>query len=272
MTDFQNSKQFSQINEKEYINHSVFVNLNKIINFYDLFSFSVFGFLTHGVRGLTGVDTYMLSSIQGTVESMKLLLENGRINDSYTLLRKYHDPVIISIYTNLFLKYKFSFENPVVEEIDGWLNGNKKLPRYDAMIKYIEKSEELGNIYKSLNENNCFSDLRQICNDNTHYNSHNVAMHNDNQIYLKNRVNLLDSFDAGLIKIFILHVSCLFSLSDHYMMSSDYRDAMDIHVEPEENSQYFVAPFIQDIFNCYIKKYAEDVAFIIKSKSSMQIE
>ncbi len=69
-----------------------------------------------------------------------------------------------------------------------------------------------------------------------------------------------------------MHFSYLFYLNDHYMASSDYVDSLDCGLMPEEGSQYFVAPFVQKIFDSVIKKNRMDLAEEIKSKTSMKLE
>jgi hypothetical protein len=55
-------------------------------------------------------------------------------------------------------------------------------------------------------------------------------------------------------------------------MSSDYVDSLDLGLTPEEGSQYFVARFIQEIFDKVIKKNRMDLAIKIKSHTAMKIE
>ena len=69
-----------------------------------------------GTKAILNIDTYIFSSIQGTVDSIKTILTNGRINDSYALLRKYYDSTIINIYSSLYLQDNHSLENFIVEK------------------------------------------------------------------------------------------------------------------------------------------------------------
>ena len=137
-----------------------------------------------------------------------------------------------------------------VEEVIGWLNGKKKLPHntYGSMSEYIENSESLRGIFSILNRDNSYRGTRQRCNDHTHYNYFGNVLVNDNQVHFPQRMQLLNSFGKDLQNILILHLSCIFKLNDHYMMSSDYTDYLDMGMPPEPDSQYWVAPFIQTIF------------------------
>jgi len=252
--------------------HPVFKQLSEYSKFYKNLSTSVMGWITKGTIGsIFNIDTRVYSSIQGTLESIEDILIKGRINDSYALMRKYHDSLIINVYSNLYLDDNFSIENFVVEKINNWFHGKEQLPEYRIMSNYIRKSEKLAEVNVLLYKDNTYKEIRDRCNDNTHYNFYYNLLLNDNEIYLKNRFGILNRFSKDLEHLFILHFTYLFYLNDHYMMSSDYADSMDLGLTPEEDSQYFVAPFIQEIFDKVIKKNRTDLAAEIKNHTAMKL-
>lgn len=255
-----------------YKNHPVFKQLTEYADFYNSLSFSIMCFMTSGTYSVINIDTYTFSSMRGTLESIKDILFKGRINDSYALLRKYYDSTIVNVYSDLYLKDHFSIDNFIVEKIDNWVKGKDQLPEFRIMSNYIRESDKLSAINTLLYQDDRYKKLRERCNDHTHYNCYKNLLYNDSEIYLNNRVKTLDSFSSDLENIFILHLSYLFYLNDHYLMSSDYMDSMDCGEEPEEGSQYFVAPFIQDIFDTVVKIKRPDIATEIKSKTSMQLK
>ena len=258
--------------DKAYTEHLVFEQLSKYAEFYENLSFSIFAFVSMGTKSVINIDTYVYSSMHGTLESIRDILINGRINDAYALLRKYYDAAIINVYSNLYLDEHFSIENFVVEKIENWLNGKDQLPDIRGMNNYIQKSDKVTNIYKLLHKDRRYQELRNRCNDHTHYNFYYNVLLNDNKINFKNRIAILNRFSKDLENIFILHLSYLFYLNERYMMSSDYLDSLDCGQTPEEGSQYFVAPFIQEIFDSVIKKNRIDLAMEIKSKTSMKLD
>jgi hypothetical protein len=105
-----------------------------------------------------------------------------------------------------------------------------------------------------------------------HYNFYKDLLLNDNEIYLKNRIDTLNTFNKDVGDLFVLHLSYIFYLKDNYMMASDYIDSLDLGLTPEEGSQYLVAPFIQEIFNKVIKENRMDLATEIKNNTSMKLE
>lgn len=260
-----------QVTDKAYTKHRVFAELDRYANFYKQMAMSVLQFVSMGTRAIWNIDTFAYSSMQGTVDSIKAILLAGRINDAYALLRKYHDSAVINIYANLYLKDHFSIENFVVEKINNWLQGKEQLPEYRVMSQYIRASETLKPINDLLYKDDRYKRLRDRSNDHTHYNFFRHVMLNDNEIHLEDRGLWLERFLEDVGDIFVFHLGYVFFLNDHYMMSSDHLDALECNMQPEDNSQYWVAPFIQDIFDEVITARRPDIATAIKANSAMQL-
>lgn len=258
--------------EKEYLEHPVFEQLKKYTAFYDNLSEAIFQFVSMGTSSLINIDTYVYSSMQGTLDSISEILSHGRINDAYALLRKYYDAAIINIYTNLYLDDHFSIENFVVEKIENWLKGKEQLPDIRGMNNYIQKSEKVAPIYRLLHKDKRHSELRDRCNDHTHYNFYHNVLLNNRKMFLDKKPAILNKFAKDLENIFVLHLAYLFYLSDHHMMASDYIDCLYCGITPEPDSQYWVAPFVQEIFDTVIKKNRIDLALEIQSKTAMQLK
>lgn len=258
---------------KEYKEHLIFSELDKYINFYDSFSFSILKFLSVGTEALN-YETYLISSLRSTLESIKKLLEFGTINDAYALTRKYYDSIVIHVYTSLYIEKHHSLENLIVEKINNWLKGKEKLPDYKTMNSFIRNSESLENINKLLfpNNNKKYTNIRQELNDHTHYNYFQYMMLNDYRVYNPKRINELSQLSIYLREIFIKHYVWMFSVKDQFMMSDDYLDYLEMDMTPPENSQYWVAPCIQNMFDEVIKKYRPDLAEELKKSTFMELE
>ncbi len=95
---------------------------------------------------------------------------------------------------------------------------------------------------------------------------------NDNEIYIKDRSKLLDTFSNDLEDIFIQHFAYIFYLKDNYMASTSYIDSLDSGLLPEEGSQYWVEPFIQNVFDNVIKTKRPDIAEEIKEHTAMLLQ
>jgi hypothetical protein len=262
---------YMMVSDEEYQNHRVFAELERYAAFYESLSHSVFQFLSVGTRAICNIDSYVFSSIQGTLTSIHSILRNGRINDAYALLRKYYDSAIINIYTGLYLEDHVSFENFIVTQIDRWLQGRDRLPEFRIMSKYIRGSQRLAPITGVLFSDDRYKRLRGRCNDHTHYNFYRNVLLNDKEILLKGRRRALQEFSNDLGDVLILHLSYMFFSNCHYMMSSDHLDCLECGMTPEPDSQYWVAPFVQEIFDHTIKKSRPDLAALIKQHTSMHL-
>ena len=255
-----------------YLKHIIFNQLTKYAKFYEDLAYSIFPFIAQGTRSILNLDTSQFSSIQGTLESIRVILINKRINDAYTLLRKYYDSIIINIYTSLYLDDHFSIDNFIVKKIEGWRAGTEKLPRFSEMRKYIQDSDKLTDINDLLNTtDSIYQQLRDRLNNHVHYNYYRYVLLNDKNLYIPERQKILNVFNMDLCSLFVMHFSYLFFLNEHYMIASDYVDSLDVGLVPEENSEYFVAPFIQEIFDSEIKIRRPDLAEAIKKKTKMML-
>jgi len=257
--------------EQDYLKHPVFGQLTKYATFYENLASTVLSFATMGVQSFFDIDAYVYTSIQGTLDSIKEILLRGRINDGYTLLRKYYDVTIINLYTNLYLNQQFTDKTYVVEKIDNWVKHKERLPDFAKMAEFIENSEKTVKIAKLLHTDNRYRELRRRCDDHTHYNQYYYVLVNDNQVFLQNRVAMLNQFSTDLENIFVLHLAYLFTIKENYMMASDYIDCLDCEISPEQDSQCLVAPFIQEVFDDVIKKSRMDLAIEIKENTAMML-
>lgn len=254
-----------------YLEHQIFKQLDGYLEFYDSLSFSIMGWHSQGTLGITNLDTYAFSSIEGTIDSIKCVLENGRINDGFALLRKFYDSTLINIYVNLYLETNFTIDNLVVAQIQNWIDGKKEIPRIGVISKYISNSVKLEPINKLLQKDDRYKKIRDRCNDNTHYNFYRNFLLNDNQVYNPKRIKYLDVFSRDIEDIFIQHFAYVFYLNGHYMMSSDYVDSLDLGMSPDEGSQYWVAPFIKSVFYEIVNIRRPDIAQEILRNTNMEL-
>jgi hypothetical protein len=260
-----------QVTDKAYQEHHVFSELRQCMDFYTRLSMSVFSFSTMGTNAICNIDTYVYSSIKGTLDSIRTILLAGRINDAYALLRKYYDAAVINVYSNIYLHDNFSVEQLIVENINNWLQGKERLPEYRVMSKYIKSSENLKLINEVFELDDRYKRIRNRCNDHTHYNFYHHAMLNDQEVFIRNRLWWLDQFSEDIRDVFILHLGYIFFLNNHYMMSSHHLDSLECGMRPEEESQYWVASFVQEVFDHVITPRRPEITSVIKANSAMHL-
>lgn len=260
------------VSEARYRGHEIFSELDYYIDFYHSLSISVMSFATVGTTAFVSMDTYVYSSIHGTIDSIKTLLEKGRINDCYSLLRKYFDSVVINIYSNLYLQDHRSIESHIVEKLNNWLHGKEKLPEYRIMSQYIRNSAIFKEVNEILYSDDLYKNIRGRCNDHAHYNYFKNVILNDSEVYLKDRGRSLGELSRDVRSIFILHLSYICTICQHYMISSDYIDHLECGMTPPEGSQYWVASFFQDAFFRILMKERPDVGRVILNSTSMYLD
>jgi hypothetical protein len=139
------------------------------------------------------------------------------------------------------------------------------------MSQYIRTSPKAAPITALLFADDRYKRLRNRCNDHTHYNFYRNVLLNDNEIAIPGRLRALDQFLVDVRDILILHVAYIFFINGHYMMSSDHRDHLDCGMKPPPNSEYWVAPFVQDIFDQVVAKHRPDIAAAVRKHTRMHL-
>jgi hypothetical protein len=139
------------------------------------------------------------------------------------------------------------------------------------MSQYIRSSPKTAPITALVFADDRYKRLRDRCNDHTHYNFYRNVLLNDNEIALPDRLRVLDQFSVDVHDVLILHVAYIFFINGHYMMSSDHLDYLECGMTPEPDSQYWVAPFVQDVFDQTVAKHRPEIAPTVKKHTSMHL-
>jgi hypothetical protein len=263
--------------EESLKSHAVFDDLAYMREFYSRLSTGVFQWCRSGVQAIGNIDSYLYSSAAGTLDSISLVLGNARIADAYALLRRFHDAAILNIYVDeLSEEWKISLSSNSdkiawQKEIGGWISGDTALPEYRKMSQTIRQSKRLTPINDILYSDERYKLLRDRCNSHTHFNFYHNVLANDNDIHLPQRTNMFSKIRFDIIDLAILHMSYVFFAMPHYLMSSDYMDCRECGFEPDEGSEYWVAPYLQEFFDKYFKTRRTDLAKLILDRTSMQL-
>ena len=226
--------------------------------------------MTGGTTAVTNIDSYLYQSIGGTLRSVKVTVGEGHINDGYALLRKYFDSVTLSLYVDLYLNARRG--EGAVRQANDWLRGTNALPDYKVMNAYVANSCGLKPVIGMLlKTDRRYKAIRDRCNGHIHFCDFQSVLLNDKDVHV-DRLPVLDQLDDDVADLFALHLACVFFMNGHYMMAGDYMDYVDLGMEPEADSQYRVAPFVQEIFDEVLQVRRPDVCAEIRSHTSMQLE
>ena len=252
-----------------YLSHPVLGTLKRYADFYETLSGSVVGFLTGGTPAVTNIDSYLYQSSGGTLRSIKVIVGEGRINDGYALLRKFFDSVTLSLYVDLYLNDRRG--EGTVEQVNDWLHGTKALPPHNAMNTYVAQACQLKPVIGMLLETGRYKEIRDRCNGHMHYCDFQSVLLNDKDVHM-DRLAVLNQLENDVSDLFVLHLACVFFMNGHYMMASEHIDHGDSGMEPEADSQYWVASFIQEIFDEVLQVRRPDVCAEIRKRTSMHLD
>ena len=257
---------------KEYREHHLFVELEEMKSLYDALSDRSYSFVPTCTKGVANYESYYFMSIHGTLDSVKKLLEIGRINDAIVLVRKIFDDILTEIYFDVTIKEKFNvFESLYVEEVQQWLESSFRIPKLKKILRILETSPHTKDLYPYFGWKTYLNYNRQLLDDSVHSNSFSRILYNCNTVYLgEQRVKLLSSISVILNQLMMLHVSFLFHLNPEYFMASDYMDYMEMGETPPKGSEEWIACFAQDAFDKYVKPHVK-LADYIKSTCCLLI-
>lgn len=233
-------------------------DLLRFQDFYKNVAYNCFLFLPKGTKGACNYDSYLYESLAGTISSIHTMVEKGHLNDACVLLRLYFDNILTQTYIHLLAEQKFDvFTNFYVNEICEWLQKKNRIPSIKKILAMIETSDKTKTIYSLVNKNDRLKTDREFLDDCVHGNRYQYFLYNCSAIYLKHRDVFLSKIQTVLNTLFVLHLSFIFSLTPHYLTASDYRDCLEMGMTPPEGSEYWIAPFAQEIFDTYIKPNSE---------------
>ena len=197
---------------------SCFSLIQETIDFYDLLSFGLMSFAAGPLVGVINFDSHIIDSMKATLQSTKSILLEGRINDAYTLLRKYHDIITINAYELVEVLEADARFQILVEKIEAWIHGTTPLPSFKQMRLKINSFKPLEEINRILNANSRYHEIRDRCNDHAHYN-YFAYMELNSGVFYGGYKRLLEKFEKDLIALFIMHFAYLFTLRPYYMSS-----------------------------------------------------
>ncbi|MBO7111374.1 MAG: hypothetical protein J6W18_05440 [Bacteroidaceae bacterium] len=255
---------------KEYREHVIFQNLDSMNDFYDFLSYSSLSFLPEGLPGtFPNIDTYIFSSIKGTIDSVRLLLKNAHLNDAFAIVRKYFDEILLDVYLTVYRQEQKS-KNPndllqTAERVKKWIDENFSMPKYNDVIKYFERSKSYKSLFSYFDFDKRFRKIRDVLDDNMHMNSYQWMITNDNEIHNQFRTRYLNLLNTCICDLFCFHFASSLYLNPQYFMASDYVDYLDLGQTPPEGSEKWIANAAQEMFNKIIKPHKELALFLTQN-------
>lgn len=231
------------------------------------------------------LNTYLIDSSAQTLRSIKLCCSIGSFSDANTLIRKLRDDLIQYVYIlsiinsrkpfieedlkNLKVdnpeEFANSFSNIRINNVltddekavSAWFSNQvsdlerpiKRKLEFQNYMNTLKMNQNISQILQEYNLQEYWEVLRKRLNDYVHNNGVKFAAQNsvrenniNLEVHLKN-VNIRTSYISSFFIIVLLMIdSALIS-------STDYMDHLNCDLKPPEESQYFVANFIQEFID-----------------------
>ena len=175
-------------NIEAYKNHKVFKEIDCMMELYGNISIACFPFVPSGTSLIMNYVTYTYQAIQGTLESIKTLLEIGRISDAYTLVRKYFDDVMVDLYIDVIRKDGYDWlKFECVDDVEKWIKSKHRIPPIKKILVTLKNSVCTKELYPYFGWDTYFNQNRTILDDFVHSNRYSLMVLNCSDVYLQNR-------------------------------------------------------------------------------------
>ena len=247
-----------------YKEHTCFKELEDMKEFYDNTSDRSYLVVPLGTKSLLNFESYVFMSIYGTLDSIKFLLMDGKINDAFVLVRKYYDDILADIYLQVLLKENNEIgKGLVVEDVQQWLETSYRIPSSKKILQTLMTSPTTKDLYPFFGWKTHLKRIREILDDCVHANRYSCMLFNCNKVYLGDKKEKqLDKMLIILRQLMKIQVAFMFHLNSEYLMASDYRDYIEEGMQPPEGSESWIAPYAQKAFDKYIKPDVKLATFI----------
>ena len=241
-----------------------------------------FGFLTFGrdyvVKIIEQKVTYF--SISGVMTSLELTMgniisccESACIADANTLLRKYRDDLFFYLYISAYngLSEDSEQAKSMGLQVAKWLKNDLADFQIGQVLKAVALVPKIQNTVTKYHLKESFQRISENLNNYVH--SNGCAFYNRNanaykEDEISNELRMLENNARYMTIVFLLLLIICSPLS---VMSVDYIDYLDCNETPPENSQYWVAPFVEHFVKDNISLIDSNCLEYLRENTMMQI-
>lgn len=216
----------------------------------------------------------ILSSLELTMGNVIACCECGCIADANTLLRKYRDDLFFYLYILVYngLDLESAQAKSMIEKIEKWNENELKDFQIGQVLKEIAMVPQLKDIVIKYHLKESFRTMSDALNNYVHSNGR--AYYNRKYIDYFPVSSLICELEELLIKaryMTMVFVILLFLCSPVSVMSEDYINYLAYDETPPENSQYWVAPFIEQFVKQHISLIDSNCLEYLRENTEMQI-
>lgn len=211
-----------------------------------------FGFLTFGRDFVFNTSVFfslnsVATSLELTMGNIIVCCESACIADANTLLRKYRDDLFFYLYISVYNSLdKYSKKaKEMANQITKWANNNLKNFTISDVLKEIAAAPQLKDAVLKYNLKESFQKINAALNNYVHgngcaYYNRNINAYRERELAVE-----LSNLDHKARYMTIVFLLLLIFCSPLSVMAEDYIDYLDLDDIPPENSQYWVAPFVE---------------------------
>lgn len=230
-------------------------------------------------NGILFDPNVIIMSAYKTLDSIHACCELANFSDAHILIRRYREDLFFYLFIIVYgdemlrehsnVNVKSTNETKIIEE---WLDGTVQGVNFTLhILKYIGNSTVLKKVVDRYDLQESLEKIGTQLNNYVHWNGR--AYYNYHGGFPTNTdINeKIDSMIKLLDEITVTFVFLLFIIKPGLVMSSDYTDYMDMGVTPPKDSEYFVAPFIEDYLKNNSKRLGKDIIEYLRKMTSMEI-
>jgi hypothetical protein len=256
------------------------------------------------------LNTTLIDSSIQTLRSIKLCCSIGSFSDANTLIRKLRDDLIQYIYIlNIINSRKpfiendlkdIKFDNPEnfansflnlrlnniltddEKAVSAWFSNTvsdlsrpiKKKLEFENYMKVLKQNPNITQILNEYKLQEYWEILRKKLNDYVHNNGIHFSTQNCITAYNKYLGIQLKNINIRISYISSFFIVTLLMIESSLISSTDYIDHLECDLEPPEDSQYFIASFIQDFIDTKVAKLHPELKQYLKDNNThgMKIE
>lgn len=267
-----------KLNDNEKLWEKLLKEIKEHIDFLNLLydRFSDCSNIVISQKSLLKFENLILSTAK-TLKGIYLCLEEGIIADSYILLRKYRDNLL------LYLIFKSQYDK---KRKSFWEEKTNSL-HYTNLKKFLENKKiniDITSDFLKILNNEEFEEFNTIYDIENKYKKINLRLNNfvhSNGIgflnfdfcYYKKQNNLIESLSNEIIDYIsfftLLFISMFAIINPMNITSTDYIMSLELGETPSEESLYFVAPFVVEYFNKYQRIIGDDLTSFLNKRTSL---
>ncbi|PZR29154.1 MAG: hypothetical protein DI535_03835 [Citrobacter freundii] len=212
------------------------------------------------------VDNFLLDSAVRTLQSIKLTCSIGAFSDANSLIRKLRDDLLLYVFLlemakncpalNEDLSMRTTVSNDERAAV-GWLTGKvdalpwpiKKKLAFENYMEYLKSDSNIHDTLVKHDLTTYWETLRGRLNDYVHNNGKQFTLHNIIQPFDKNLEVHFKNIEYRTSYIISFFLVLLTMVEGPLLMSTDLVDYLDMNMDPPEDCQYQIAPFVQQFID-----------------------